>query len=121
MANIFTNRGQQWAAERLAGTDANTGAYVGWGTGSGGTAASTGLVTPAPEARVVGTVSVAGTGSSAAYQVVATVVASAPRTITEVGNFETSGGADIIVYGDFTGIALAAGDGIEFTITIDPQ
>jgi hypothetical protein len=121
MANIFTNRGQQWAAERLAGTDGATGQYIGWGTGSGGTAAATTLVTPAPESRVAGTVSVAGTGSAAAYQTVGTIVASAPRTITEVGNFETNSGSDIIVYGDFAGISLAAGDGIQFTISIDPQ
>lgn len=121
LATYFTNRGQEWAANRLVGGAATTGQYVGWGTGSGGNAASTALVTPA-DSRVSGTVSLSGSGSAAKYQVVATITAGAPRAITEAGNFETSGAAsDIIVYGDFTVINLAAGDGIQFTITIDPQ
>lgn len=120
LATVFTNRGQQWAAERMAGTNANTGSYIGWGTGSGGTAAATDLVAAAAEARTNGSVSVSGTGSAAKYQVQGTITATATRAITEAGNFETSGTATIIVYGDFTVINLASGDGIQFTFTIDP-
>jgi hypothetical protein len=121
LAVTFTSRGQQWAAERMAGSSGNSGQYVGWGTGSGGGAGSTDLVSAAPEGRATGSVSVSGSGSAAKYQVVGTITAAAPRAITEAGNFETSSTATIIVYGDFTVINLATGDKIEFTITIDPQ
>lgn len=121
LATVFTNRGQEWAAGRMAGTNANTASYIGWGTGSGGGAASTDLVTPAAESRTNGSVSVTGSGSTAKYQVAGTIVASAPRAITEVGNFETAATATIVVYGDFAVVNLGTGDGILFTITIDPQ
>ena len=121
LATVFTNRGQEWAAGRLAGTNANTASYIGWGTGSGGGAGSTGLVAESTETRVNGTVSVSGSGSSAAYQTVGTMVATAARAITEVGNFETVSGSDIVVYSDFAVINLSTGDGIEFTISIDPE
>lgn len=121
MAVVFTNRGQEWAAGRMVGSNANTGQYVGWGTSSGGGAASTGLVAESAESRVAGAVSLTGSGSSAKYQVIGTLTASAPRAITEAGNFEGSSDASIIVYGDFTVINLDTSDQIEFTITIDPQ
>lgn len=65
--------------------------------------------------------SVSGSGSAAKFQVVGTIVATAPRAITEAGNFETAATATVIVYGDFAVINLGTGDGIQFTITIDPQ
>lgn len=120
LATVFTNRGQDWAAQCMAQTNANDGHFIGWGTSSGGGAASTDLVAAAPESRATGTVSVNGSGAAAKYQVVGTITATATRAITEAGNFETSSTATIIVYGDFTVINLATGDGIQFTITIDP-
>lgn len=123
MADILTNRGEQWAAERMAGTNANDGHFVHWGSGAGVSAkADTNVFTPESEARVAGAVTVQGAGAAAKYQVVGTIVAAGPKTITNAGNFETGGAAaDIIAHGDFTGIVLATGDAIQFTITIDPS
>lgn len=123
MADVLTNRGEQWCAERLAGTNANDGHFVHWGTGAGTAAkGDTNVFTPGSEARVVGVVSVSGAGAAAKYQVVGTLTAAGPKTITNAGNFETGGAtADIICHGDHTGIVLAAGDKIEYTITIDPS
>lgn len=122
MADVLTNRGEQWAAERMAGTNVNPGTFVHWGTGAGVAAkGDTDVFTPSSEARAVGVVSVQGAGAAAKYQVVATLTADGAKTITNAGNFELAAGANIIVHGDHTGIVLALGDKIEYTITIDPS
>ena len=122
MAVVLTNQGEEWACRCMAQTDADDAHFVGWGTGAGTAAkADTGLFTEASEARVVGTVSVQGTGAAAKYQVVGTLTADGAKTITNAGNFEALTGANIVVHGDHGGIALALGDRIEYTITIDPQ
>lgn len=132
MATVLTNDGQEWAAERLAGVQgagtnnvyANAGSHIGWGTGSGTASASdTTLFTESsdPASRASTTVSVVGTGSSAKYQATATLTSSTSQTITNAGLFTASSSGVLLVKGDFTGIALANGDSISFTLTIDPS
>jgi len=41
------------------------------------------------------------------------------QTITNAGNFTATTAGTLIVHGDFTGVALANGDKIEFTISIE--
>lgn len=128
---VLTNTGEQWAAERLAGTgtySAVSGQYIGWGTGAGTAAkGDTDVFTAATEARTAGTVSVTGSGSAAKYQVTGTITADGAKTITNAGLFSAQGtgsppsGGALFVHGDFSGIALALGDSIAFTITIDPS
>jgi hypothetical protein len=106
----------------MSGDSALDGHFVAWGTGAGTAAkGDTTLFTEASEARVVGTVSVVGTGAAAVYQVVGTLTADGSKTITNAGNFDASTAGNLIVKGDFTGVALAAADSIQFTITIDPS
>lgn len=122
MATVLTNVGEQWACDAMSGAVATTGQYIGWGTGAGTAAkGDTTLFTEASESRVAGTVSTNGTGASAKYQVVGTLTADGAKTITNAGNFTASSGGTLIVKGDFTGIALAQNDSIQFTITIDPS
>lgn len=122
MATVLTNAGEQWVAQRMAGTSALDGHFIGWGTGAGTAAKSdAALFTEATEARVAGTVSVQGSGAAAAYQVVGTLTANGAKTITNAGNFDASTAGNLIVHGDFTGVALNAGDAIQFTITLDPS
>lgn len=122
MATVLTNVGEQWACDAMSGVVATTGQYIGWGTGAGTAAkGDTTLFTEASEARVAGTVSTNGTGASAKYQVVGTLTADGAKTITNAGNFTASSGGTLIVKGDFTGIALALNDSIQFTITLDPS
>lgn len=122
MATVLTNQGEEWACRCMAQTDTDDGRYIHWGTGAGTAAKTdTDVFTPGSEARVAGTVSVNGSGAAAKYQVVGTLTADGAKTITNAGNFELSTGANIIVHGDFTGIALALNDQIQFTITIDPS
>lgn len=128
MATVLTNNGEQWAAERLVGDSALTGAYVGWGSGADvADKSDTDLSTPETEERVEGTVSAVGSGAAAKYQVVATMTADGNKTITNAGNFTSVGagtppsGGVLIVHGNFAGIALSTNDQITFTLTIDPS
>lgn len=129
MGTVLTNNGEEWAAERLAGTQgggtnnvsANTGTHIAMGTG-GTTAAKgdTALGTEV-ETRSATTVTVVGSGSSAKYQATATITATTTRAIIEAGLFSASTTGIMFVRGDFTTINLASGDSIAFTITIDPS
>jgi hypothetical protein len=122
MAVVITNVGEQWACDRMSGVSALNGSFVGWGTGAGtANKTDTTLFTEASEARVSGTVTTNGSGASAKYQVVATITANGSKTITNAGNLDASTVGNLIVHGDFTGIALATNDQIQFTITIDPS
>lgn len=123
MATVLTNVGEQWLCDRASGASALDGHFIGWGTGAGTAAkGDTTLFTEAAEARAVGTVSTNGSGAAAKYQVVGTITCSGSgKTITNAGNFDASSGGNLIVKGDFTGIALNVGDSIQFTITLDPS
>ena len=124
MAVVLTNVGEDWASQRMAGSGADSalsGQYVGWGTGAGTAAkADTSLFTE-NGSRVAGTVSVSGTGSSAKYQVVATLTAGGVLAITNAGNFTASTAGTLIVHGDHATVNLGSGDAIAYTIQIDPQ
>ena len=125
MATVLTNVGEDWAAQRLAGSgamSAATGQYIGWGTGAGTAAkGDTTLFTESAESRTAGTVSVTGSGATAKYQVVGTITATASRAITNAGNFDASTSGNLFVHGDFATINLSTDDSIQFTITIDPS
>lgn len=124
MATVLTNVGEQWVAERMAGSgtySTATGQYIGWGTGAGtAVKGSTTLFTEATEARATGTVSVTGSTSTAKWQVVGTITADGTKTITNAGVFSASSSGGLFIHYDFTGVALNAGDSIQFTFTADP-
>ena len=50
------------------------------------------------------------------YQVVGTRTATGAGTVTNAGLFDAASGGNLFLKGDFTGIALASGDSIQFTI-----
>lgn len=104
---------------------ANTGKYVGWGTGSGQGVTATDLATAANESRTSGTNSQqTTTTTNDTYRVVATITATGNRAITEAAIFDAAGagnpptGGNMLVYGDFSVINLASGDSIQFTINV---
>jgi len=120
MATVFTDAGKAVTTSRLkgSGTEPN---YVGWGTGAGtAAAADTALFTEASEARVAGTsTQQTTTVTNDTYQVVGTLTcAGTGKTITNAGLLDASTAGNLFVHGDFTGIALLVGDGIQFTIKI---
>lgn len=113
MANVFTDAGEGFVVDEL---DAYGTYYVGWGTGAGTAAVTdTTLFTEASESRVATT----DTQPSAnILQWVGTITADGTKTITNAGIFSASTSGTMIVKSDFTGIALTAGDKIEFTFQL---
>lgn len=121
MANVLTTLGEQKITDLIDGTSAvhwaAAAALVGWGTGTG-TAVKTGiaLFTEATEARVAPTVTQPVADK---LQWVATLTcAGAGKTITNAGLFDAAGD-NLCIHGDFTGVVLAIGDKIEFTLTLE--
>src|SRR3990167_6504355 len=116
MATVVTDVGEQWIVDKLDESVQTTASFVAWGTGAG-TAGETDttLFTEASEARVAGT---ASQPTSDTLRYVATITADGAKTITNAGTFTASSGGTLVVKGDFTGIVLALGDKIEFTINL---
>lgn len=124
MANILTNVGEDWVAQRLIGAGALSGFdmhFLAWGTGAGTAAkADTTLFTEASETRVAATMSVTGSGATAKYQAVGTLTADGTKTITNAGLLSASTTGSLAVKWDHTGVALLVGEGIQYTVTLDP-
>lgn len=120
MATVFTNTAKALLISAINNTQLTSPLYVGWGTGTTTAAATqTTLVTPSAEARVSGTKSVVTTTvTNDTYQVVATITSASSQTIAEAALFDASTSGNMYVRGDFTGIALANGDSIAFTVKI---
>lgn len=121
MANVYTSAGETIVVDLIDGVSAvhldAANAKVAWGTGAGTAAkADTTLFTEASEARVAATVSQPTADKN---QWVGTITADAAKTITNAGLFNSAAGATLIIHGDFAGIALALGDKIEFTISLE--
>jgi len=116
-ATVLTQAGEEWIVDKLDEVVQTTGDYIGWGTGSGTASKSdTALFTEASESRVLATRTQPAADK---IQWVGTLTADGSKTITNAGNFTASTGGTLIVHGDFTGVALNAGDKIEFTISIE--
>jgi hypothetical protein len=124
MADVLTNNGEDWAAQRLAGTGAlstNAGSHGGFGTGATAPAkADTALVTEVDTPRASTSVSVTGSGATAKYQAIWTNTATTTRAIQEAGLFSASTAGTMFTRHTFTTINLAVNDAIQFTLTIDP-
>lgn len=119
-ASVYTNAGKAITTNRVkgSGTEPN---YIAWGTGAGtAAAADTTLFTEASEARVAGTSSqVTTTVTNDTYQVTGTMtVSGSGKTITNAGLFDASTSGNMLVKGDFTGIALNVGESIAFTFKL---
>jgi hypothetical protein len=119
MATLLLNSGKAIVTNRLkaGGTEPN---YVGWGTGAGSTALTdTTLFTESTEARIAGTsTQQTTTTTNDTYQSVGTLVAAAGKTITNAGLFDALTTGNAFMKGDFTGLALLAGDSIQFTMQV---
>ncbi|SRR5580765_4854116 len=127
MAVVVTNAGEEYVVDKLKESVSTEASYVGWGTGAGVAAkADTDLFTPVNSdpgnvLRILGTSSKTGTGSTAKYQVVATLQSVAGGTITNAGMWTAVSGGTLFVHGDHTGVVLVTGDQIQYTFTVDPS
>lgn len=121
MATVYTQAGEEKIVDLVDGTATthldNTNGKIGWGTGAGTAAkADTTLFTEASEARVAVTTSQVAADK---HQWVGTITANGAKTITNAGLFDAPTGGVLVIHGDFTGVVLATGDKIEFTITLE--
>ena len=127
MATVYTQAGEEVVVDLIDGTSnvhldsSNT--YIGWGTGSGTAAkGDTDLFGPATEARVAATASQPTPDKN---QWVGTLTANSAKTITNAGLFRGAGtgsppsGGTLIIHADHAGVALNAGDSIQYTFTLE--
>ena len=116
MATLVVNSGLAIITNRMkaGGTEPVNG---GWGTGAGTTAATdTTLFTEVETPRIAGaSTQQTTTVANDTYQVVVTRTAASIETITNHGLFDATTGGNLFFKGDFTGLALAIGDSIQFT------
>ena len=119
-ATVLTQIGEEYITDKLQETIQTTPDWIDWGTGAGTAAKSdTALFAESTEARVQGTMSQPAADK---LRVVGTMTcAGAGKTITNAGSFTVSTKATgpLIIHGDFTGIVLAVGDKIEFSVDLE--
>lgn len=125
MATVVTNAGRAITTNRLKGAGTEP-LNIGWGTGAGTAGVTdTTLFTE----KLVDLSTSAGTDHTAGastqqtttvtndtYQVIGTRTATGAGTVTNAGLFDAASGGNLYLKGDFTGIPLAIGEGIQFTI-----
>jgi hypothetical protein len=124
MATFVVDGGLDITTNRLKGSGTEP-LNVGWGTAAGTTARTDTTLftekdvdlTAAGPARTVGTSTRVTTNTTNdTYQVVATRTATGAGTVTNAGLWDATTGGNLFLKGDFTGIGLASGDSIQFTI-----
>lgn len=127
MATVLTNGGRGVVVNALRILATAEPKFIGWGTGAGtASVGATGLFTE-KAADLSATSGNRATGTSAAfstnvandtYSLTGTFTAAGTGTVTNAGCFDamTLTAGTLFTYGDFTGIGLASGDAIAFTI-----
>lgn len=116
MATVFTNAGMDIVSNRIKGSGTEP-SSVAWGTGAGtAVVGDTTLFTEASESRVASTTTQeTTTQTNDTYQAIGTIIADGTKTITNSGLFDAASGGNMLVKGDFTGVALVVNESIKFT------
>ncbi len=116
MASVYTTVGKTKIVDILDGTTGVPTYYIAWGTGAGTAAVGdTTLFTEASESRVSATLSQPASDTN---KFVATITANGSKTITNAGVFDASTSGNLIMKGDFAGLALNVNETITFTFTL---
>ena len=119
MATLLVNTGRAIITNRVknGATGATEPNFVAWGTGAGTTGATDTTLFTETGTRTTGTSTQQTTSTTNdTYQVVGTMTAGGALTITNAGLFDASTVGNLFIKGDFTGLVLASGDSIQFTI-----
>lgn len=121
MATLLVNKGREIITGALKKVGSGAGftepLYVAWGTGAGTTAAGDTTLFTETGTRTAGTSTQQLTSTTNdTYQVVGTLTAGSALTITNAGLFDASTSGNLFIKSDFTGVVLASGDAIQFTI-----
>jgi hypothetical protein len=118
MATLLVNTGKAVVTNRVknGATGATEPNFVAWGTGAGTAALTDTTLFTETGTRVAGTsTQQTTTTTNDTYRVVGTLTAGGALTITNAGLFDALTTGNLFVKGDFTGLALASGDSIQFT------
>ena len=126
MATKVVDGGLDITTNRIKGSGTEP-LNIGWGTGAGTAAVAdttlfteklVDLTTSAGTDHTAGTSSrITTTTTNDTYKVTGTRTATGAGTVTNAGLFDAASGGNLFLKGDFTGIGLASGDSIAFTIT----
>ena len=118
MATLLVNTGRAIITNRIKGSGTEP-LNIAWGTGAGTTGATDTTLFTETGTRTAGTsTQQTTTTTNDSYQVVGTLTAGGALTITNAGLFDviTSSSGNLFIKGDFTGVVLALGDAIQFTV-----
>ena len=121
MASVYTQAGEEVVVDLIDGVSsaqldaANAKIAQGTGAGTAGKGDTT-LFTEASEARVATTISQPAADQN---RWVGTITADGTKTVIEAGLFDAVSAGNLIIHGDFAGIAVVANDKIEFTIELE--
>lgn len=128
MATVFSNSGKAITTNRITGAGTEP-VNAGWGTGAGTAAATDTTLFTETDTDLSTTSGTRASGTSSrqttsvtndTWRLVQTITATGAGTVTNAGCFDgtTIGSNNLMVKGDFTGIGLASGDAIQFTINL---
>lgn len=126
MATFVLNAGVAIVTNRMTGAGTEP-VYIGWGTGAGTTAKTDSTLFTEKDVDLSATSGTRTTGTSSrvtttntndTWQLTGTRTATGAGTVTNAGCFDnaTIASGTLFLKGDFTGIGLASGDSIAFTI-----
>ena len=129
MATVVTNAGLAIITNRLRGSGTEP-LFIGWGTGAGTAAIADTTLFTERDVDLSATSGNRTTGTSAqattdvtndTWRLTGTRTATGAGTVTNAGCFDALAIAsgNLFLKGDFTGIGLASGDSIAFTINAD--
>lgn len=123
MATVITNVGKAITTGRIKGVVSGAGSaepvYLAWGTGAGTAAATDTTLFSENGTRLVGTSSQQTIATANdTYQVLGTLTAGGSVTITNAGLFDAATAGNLYMKGDFAGVALNAGESIQFTVRV---
>lgn len=120
MAALVTNQGEEQVVDSMIAD--TIWSHIGWGTSSTAEAETqTDLVAAAAEARVAASLSKVGTGDTAVYRATGTLTSASGQTIREVGLFASATTANLGVRAVHADTALLTGEGIAYTIDVNPE
>jgi hypothetical protein len=126
MATVVSNAGRAVETNMVSGLGGTAPNYLAIGSGAGTAAvADTTLFTEYTTGTWSGYARINATPTRQTTSVTndtvkwtGTFTAPASETVTNAGNFDASTVGNLLVKGDFTGVALASGDSLTLTITL---
>jgi len=117
MANVYTQKGEEYVEDWIDGTLTPGNHYIGAGTGAGSfSKASNALFIEVSEARVLASKSQPASDKN---QWQATQTYTGTKTITNAGVLTLITGGDLLVAADGLSIGVNNGDSIQYTFTLE--